>query len=86
MLKLRKSHADLFIHGDFDPLSLEDPNTFGFLKSWGEQKAFIMLSFSQRPQPGYLAKGFRDDDLMLSTCERQSGDLAPFEGRLYVRS
>lgn len=86
MVKLRKAHVDLLVHGEFETLDLEGRNTFTYKKTWGEQSAAVALNFSSQSQPVCLPKGYCDSDLLLSTAGLQSGDLAPYEGRLYLRS
>ncbi|KAK3725123.1 hypothetical protein LTR37_000634 [Vermiconidia calcicola] len=84
MLRLRKVHADLFIHGDFEPLGKPNTKTFTYSKSWEGQSALIMLNFTSEAQPLEMLSGFGKVELLISTADDVGNNLAPFEGRIYL--
>lgn len=86
MLQLRRQHNDLFVHGDFDVLDLENKDLFLFTKTWKNKKAFVALNFTDKEQALDFPPEVRTEkaDLLVSSLDRKEGNLAPWEGRVYV--
>ena len=84
MLKLRKEHADVLVYGSFEPLDLEDAETFCFSKTWKDKQAIIMLNFTKRERQMPLKK-LEVAELLVSSVEKPVDSLAAFEGRIYLR-
>lgn len=85
MIQLRKLHANLFIHGEFNMLDAENSNTFTYTKTYMGKKAVIILNFTREQQPNPLleehdsAKSVVGSNVVVSRLH-----LAPFEGRVYI--
>jgi len=45
ILRLRKSHKDIFIYGDFKMLDAANDDVFAYLRTFGEDKAIVVTSF-----------------------------------------
>lgn len=87
LLRLRKSHADLFIHGKFEPLDLSDRQTFSFQKTWEDEQALVLLNFSKEEQPLRLPEAFKSAALLVGTSGVDpAAALEPYEGRIYYKS
>ena len=87
MIALRKSRADLFIHGAYRVHDLENPHTFTFEKtSAGGKKALVMLNFSDKEQTFKVPGCFEGRDMrcLISNDEMPGGRLGAWEGRVYV--
>ncbi|PLB47373.1 maltase malt [Aspergillus steynii IBT 23096] len=86
VLRLRKEHRDLFIHGAFELLDFENQETFCFVKSRGEKKALVVLNFTDSNQP--LTVSTVGMELLVSnyTDLAVSETLQPWEGRIYIIS
>jgi oligo-1,6-glucosidase len=84
---LRKSHANLFIHGAYRVHDLENPHTFTFEKtSASGKKALVMLNFSNKEQAFKVPEDFEGRDMrcLISNEEMPGEKLGPWEGRVYV--
>ena len=88
MIKLRKEHADLFMHGTYVVHDQEDLNTFTFEKTsaQGQQKALVMLNFSDEEQEFKVPKSLEGKSMrcLISNEEKPGAKLGPWEGRVYV--
>ena len=80
MLQIRKEYKDLFVYGDFKMVDLEDKQLFKFIKSNGNQKAFVVLNFSTDE----VNFTHTDGKLLVSNQEPKEGVLKPYEGRIYI--
>lgn len=83
-LKLRKEYKHLLVYGSFELLDVDNPKVFSYLKTSGNDNAYVVLNFSkdtlsfEKP----VGNGFR---LVLSNVEDITEDiLSPYEGRLYI--
>lgn len=87
MLKLRKVHRDVLIHGDFRLMDRENPNTFVFEKRTGSQVAVVALNFTDEEQtfdiPGIFADG-KATRIACNYDDEVRGPLRSFEGRIYL--
>ncbi len=84
MIALRKQHADLFIHGSFKGFDLENPSMMVFAKRNGRATALIVLNFSATEQSLKVPEELKGDLKLLASNGGDQGDLAPYEGRIYV--
>lgn len=86
MLKLRKEHKDLFIHGVFEGFDLNNSNTFVFGKKSEEKYAIVALNFTEKEQ-SFQPPIEGELQLLVSNLEGvgiTSDRLMPFEGRIYL--
>jgi alpha-glucosidase len=95
MIRFRKEHADVLVHGTFEGFGMEDERTFVFGKSAGEKKAAVVLNFTGEDQevelPAYEGLVFKMgsyDDADAAEAEKVANGrirrLRPWEGRLYL--
>ncbi|KAL7940155.1 putative maltase MLT3 [Trichoderma barbatum] len=94
MLRFRREHVDLMVHGDFDLLKADDMELFLFTKQDARGNvALVVLNFTDKPKEWAkpVAEGLHLNGLtelvlnmVLSTIEVKSVNiLAPYEGRVY---
>jgi alpha-glucosidase len=94
MIRFRKEHAAVLVHGEFEAFGMEDEKTFVFGKKGGkdgEMRAAAVLNFSGEEQevelPNYdglvFAVGSYDDGVDEGAGGRVK-KLRPWEGRLYL--
>ncbi|KAF2003443.1 glycoside hydrolase family 13 protein [Amniculicola lignicola CBS 123094] len=87
MIELRRQYKDVFVHGDFDVVDMENIDIFTFTKTWRNQKALVVLNFTDKEQKVSIAAGFRDQkaNLLASSVDNCAPDaLAAYEGRVYL--
>ena len=82
MLKLRKTHAEVFVHGGFRLVDEENAAVFSFIKTApnGQAKALVVCNFSDRENELPHIKGVRvrNTDLLLdNVSDTQSARCAP---------
>jgi oligo-1,6-glucosidase len=86
VLKIRKEHDDILVHGHFELIDLENPNTFTYVKDYGGKMALVALNFTNEEQafdvPSML-KGHYLHLLMLNV-DSLGSKLSPWEGRAYL--
>lgn len=87
MLHVRKTEANLFIHGSFRAHDLNNEKTFTFEKTTsGGEAALLVLNFSEdeceinMPETNSEGKTWQ---LRLSNVDKDGDKLRPWEGRLY---
>lgn len=86
VLKLRKEHRELFVHGAFEVLDRENLETFVFVKRRGEKEALVILNFTTKSQPFTLAKRTAGMKLVVGNYDESVREtLKPFEGRIYIK-
>ncbi|KAF2854757.1 glycoside hydrolase family 13 protein [Plenodomus tracheiphilus IPT5] len=87
MLRVRKEYKDLLVHGQYDDLDLQNKEFFVFSKTWEGKKAVCVCNFTQEGRalvwPAQV-EGLKMDLLVSSVDEPVEGELAPFEGRVYL--
>jgi oligo-1,6-glucosidase len=83
MLKLRKQHRDVFIHGGFEVLDEEDKKLFVYEKRWKNQKAVVVLNFTGAEQP-WKKDGLGNLELLASNVKSVGEVLTPYEARVYT--
>lgn len=87
MLRLRKNHRELFIHGSLEVLDYENPNSFCFIKSRGEKEALVALNFTEKDQPFTSLTQAAKMELVAGNSGNTTPEtLQPFEGRIYVKT
>jgi oligo-1,6-glucosidase len=94
MLKLRKEHRDMFVHGSFAIYEPEHEETFVFSKKWQGKMAIVALNFSNEEQVIHLPS----NEIQLNvgnyadverheqeTSKGTARTLRPWEGKLYLQ-
>ncbi|KAK4150551.1 glycoside hydrolase superfamily [Chaetomidium leptoderma] len=94
MIRFRKEHADVLVHGAFEEFGMEDERTFVFGKRVGEKRAAVVLNFTGEEQtvelPGYEGLVFEVGSYDDADSEEEGAEkgrtrtLRPWEGRLYL--
>jgi oligo-1,6-glucosidase len=87
MLKLRKEHADLLVHGKFEIVDFDNTKTFTFTKI-GENggKVLAVLNFTADAQEVNIPSALNTQDLQLltSNVDEPGNQLSAWEGRVYL--
>jgi alpha-glucosidase len=86
MLKIRKEYKDVFIHGEFQGLDMENEQTFIFSKKYGAKKALIVLNFTADEQEFKMPVEDGKLDFLVGNVEDADGTkarLQGYEGRIY---
>jgi len=98
MIRFRKQHRDVLVHGSFEGFGMDDEKTFVFGKKTqdGKKAAMVALNFSGEEQevqlpdtPGYdelvfTVGSYEDAEDMETTVSGRKIILRPWEGRLYL--
>lgn len=87
MLQLRKTYGDLFVYGDFNLVDKDDEKIFGFTKEYKDQKALVVLNFTDKQQPfaySESVKVHKGELLAKTVAQPDETTLAAFEGRIYL--
>jgi len=88
VVKLRKSHSELFVHGDFEIHDFDDENVFTYTKKArdGKNKALVVLNFTENDQSFRLPEGVENSklELLVSNVDEPKDKLSAWEGRVYV--
>ncbi|KAH6627603.1 glycoside hydrolase superfamily [Chaetomium tenue] len=93
MIRFRKEHADVLVHGAFEGFDMENEQTFVFGKRVGEKRAAVVLNFTGEEQtvelPGYeglvfMVGSYEDAEKQEQGAEGRARTLRPWEGRLYL--
>ncbi|GAA5949170.1 hypothetical protein JCM3765_003317 [Sporobolomyces pararoseus] len=86
ILKLRKEHKDVFIHGAFEYFQEADPNVFIYAKTSKEGKvAMVVLNFTKEPQTYTLPKGNEKLSVVFENGkDSKNGELAPYGAKIYM--
>ncbi|KAK9481643.1 glycoside hydrolase superfamily [Lipomyces starkeyi] len=86
MIKLRKRHSELFVHGSFKIWDFEDENVLTYVKERGKKRAVVLLNFSEKPQKVNVEL-VSDMAILVSnyTCKTAESYILPFEDRVYIR-
>jgi len=68
ILRLRKSHNDIFIYGNFELLDVEHNDVFAYTRSFGSQKAIVVTNFRKTPVAWTLPKDItlRMENILIS--------------------
>jgi oligo-1,6-glucosidase len=89
MLQTRRDYNDLLVHGDYEDLDPENNDMYMFSKTWRGQKAVAVCNFTDKKKalvmPELVANAKRE--LLVSSVEGcEDGELAAYEGRIYLLS
>lgn len=86
VLKLRKSHRDVFIYGDFEMQVPEDEDVFAYTRSFQDQKIYVICNFRKENMSFQLPAGVdvRNAKVLLSnygvsSVEKNTTELRSFE-------
>ncbi|KAE8829064.1 hypothetical protein PTNB73_05806 [Pyrenophora teres f. teres] len=89
MLHVRKEHADLLVHGQYDDLAVDDSDVFVFTKTWMGTKALCVCNFTDRERdvlfPEIVMRAKKE--LLISSVEGgrfAEERLQAYEGRVYL--
>lgn len=86
LLRLRQQYKDIFVYGNFTLLEPDHEHTFSYIKTAEDgSSAYIVLNFSDQPQPFSKPEAFKSSKLVATAVE--GGDentLQPWSGRVYL--
>lgn len=85
MLKLRKEHRDVFIHGSFVAYDVENEQKFVYSKRFAEEVAVVVLNFTAKEQSFKLPAAFEGNvQLVQASIGAGEGErLVAYEARVY---
>jgi alpha-glucosidase len=85
-LKLRKQHADVLVHGNFEVHDYENLSTFTYVKEKDGKKVLVALNFTDGEQPVYVPETLEKNklELLMGSVDEPAESLAPWEGRAYI--
>jgi oligo-1,6-glucosidase len=85
MLRLRKEHRDVFIHGGFVAYDIDNEETFIYSKHFGEEAAIVVLNFTAEEQPFKLPVCFEGNVRLVhaNTGNGKGETLVAYEARIY---
>lgn len=90
-LKFRKEHEELCVFGHFELLDPSNEKTFMYTKQaydGDHGKALVALNWTSEPQSFQIPESLKGEpELLISTVDGEkggNGDLAPWEGRVYL--
>ncbi|WP_313691599.1 glycoside hydrolase family 13 protein [Halorarum halobium] len=83
---------DVLVYGDYDLLLPDDPELYAYLRTLGEERALVVLNFTDGEPAFELPDGIEYDaaDLLLANYEVEGPtrpdrfDLRPYEARVYA--
>ncbi|THY78458.1 maltase [Aureobasidium pullulans] len=82
ILQLRQKHKELFVHGVFELVDVDNENVFSFLKHSKNEKALVVCNFSDGESK---LPFFGSGDLLISNVDDSKEDtLEAWEGRVYL--
>jgi oligo-1,6-glucosidase len=86
MLKLRKDHADVLVHGQFELFDYEDLNIFTYVKDYQGKKVLVALNFSDEEQAFAVPSSVegRKLNLLIANFDDLRSKLSPWEARAYL--
>ena len=85
MLRFRKEHRDLCVHGEFFLYDPENEDTMVFWKHFGEEQVVVVCNFTAEDQAFRIPNDF-EGKAKLAICNRSDGKadkLKAFEARVY---
>ena len=85
MLRFRKEHRDLCVHGEFFLYDPENEDTMVFWKHFGEEQVVVVCNFTAEDQAFRIPNNF-EGKAELAVCNRSDGKaekLKAFEARVY---
>ena len=86
VLKLRKEHADVLVHGTFEVQDYANEATFTYIKESEGKKVLVMLNFTDNEQSVDMPPSLKDKkmDLLIASVDRPGKMLTAWEGRAYI--
>lgn len=91
MIRARKEHRDLFVHGRFAPYDLANEDTFVFTKIFGARKTVVALNFTSRDTTVELPQEGMAECLVSNYAGAEPANVPgrfprfrPWEGRIYL--
>lgn len=87
-LKLRKKHADIFVHGEYQDLDPKSEQTYIHTKeSHQGRRALVILNFGDvELDPVSLQPSEKDWELVCSNVEREHSSFQSWEGRIFLET
>jgi len=86
VLRLRKSHKDIFIYGNFELLDVEHNDVFAYTRGFKDQKVVVVTNFRKTPVTWSLPKNvaLRKEEILISNYSDMNASvekvsLRPFE-------
>lgn len=85
-MKVRKDHADVLIHGQFEIVDFENLNTFTYVKSYRGKRLLVALNFSDGEQSFCVPQALKASklNLLLSNVDQPGDKLSGWEARAYI--
>jgi oligo-1,6-glucosidase len=86
VLTIRKEHADVLVHGQFELFDYENLNTFWYVKDYQGKKLLVALNFSDEEQAFSVPPSVKDRklNLLLANVDHLGSKLSPWEARAYL--
>ncbi|KAK3494334.1 alpha-glucosidase [Neurospora hispaniola] len=90
MIRFRKQHGEVLVHGTFEACDIENEKTFVFVKRFGGKEVVVALNFSNEEQEVVLPEHEKELKFMVGNHGNEEGGkgerrrLRPWEGRLYM--
>lgn len=88
MLEMRKTYANMFVHGTYTELNVDNEHHWAYTKrSEDRRRALVVLNFADEESD--LKIPLLDETkwtLLCSNMNRQKSRLEPWEGRIYIES
>lgn len=90
MIRFRKEHSEVLVHGTFEAYDIDNEKTFVFVKRFGGKRVVVALNFSSEEQELVLPEHEKGLKFMVGNYgNEEEGEggmrrLRPWEGRLYV--
>jgi alpha-glucosidase len=87
MLKIRKAHRDIFIHGTFEGHDMNNKHTFVFTKKYQQKRAVVALNFTAEERKWDRSVFEGNLQFLIGNVEGTDGSgdtLQGYEGRIYL--
>ena len=90
MLKLRKTHAEVLVHGIFKLIDDDNPSVFSFIKTSPDtqSKAIVICNFSDKESKLPTIDGLSSSNMLIDNVSeagtKDQSMLQPWEARLYI--
>ena len=86
ILKLRKEHMDVLVHGQFEVHDYDNLSTFVYVKESAGKKVLVMLNFTDEEQPVNVPSSIQlqNLDLLIANVDHPGKKLTAWEGRVYI--
>jgi oligo-1,6-glucosidase len=86
VLKIRKEHGDVLIHGQFEIADFDNLNTFTYVKRYEGKRVLVVLNFSEGEQPFDIPQALKGSKmkLLMSNTDQLGERLSGWEARAYL--